>query len=199
MSRKHGFVNCRRKITEILLIRRKTPNKHTEERHLNSWRPWHTHVFSGFLAPVLTQHSLQCEWLLLTCIRGERRNLTEKESLPQLGIEPAIFRPWVRYATNWATRPVDISFILYIVYYVTWNFSCPYFDPFSHNLDTQRPSRKRLDENIVGKGENAGYQHFLLFPQWFLSRQRILIFLYDSWNFCLQNHSVLKGIRFVVW
>ena len=22
-------------------------------------------------------------------------------------------------------------------------------------------------ENIVGKGENAGYQHFLLFPQWF--------------------------------
>ena len=23
-------------------------------------------------------------------------------------------------------------------------------------------------ENIVGKGENAGYQHFFLFPQWFL-------------------------------
>ena len=23
-------------------------------------------------------------------------------------------------------------------------------------------------ENIVGKGENAGYQHFLLFPQYFL-------------------------------
>ena len=23
------------------------------------------------------------------------------------------------------------------------------------------------DENIVGKGENAGYQHFLLFPQCF--------------------------------
>ena len=22
-------------------------------------------------------------------------------------------------------------------------------------------------ENIVGKGENAGNQHFLLFPQWF--------------------------------
>ena len=22
-------------------------------------------------------------------------------------------------------------------------------------------------DNIVGKGENAGYQHFLLFPQWF--------------------------------
>ena len=24
-----------------------------------------------------------------------------------------------------------------------------------------------LVENIVGKGENAGYQHFLLFPQYF--------------------------------
>ena len=24
-------------------------------------------------------------------------------------------------------------------------------------------------ENIVGKGENAGYQHFLLFPQCFLN------------------------------
>ena len=25
----------------------------------------------------------------------------------------------------------------------------------------------RRAENIVGKGENAGDQHFLLFPQWF--------------------------------
>ena len=23
------------------------------------------------------------------------------------------------------------------------------------------------EENIVGKGENAGYEHFLLFPQYF--------------------------------
>ena len=27
---------------------------------------------------------------------------------------------------------------------------------------------KATFENIVGKGENAGYQHFLLFPQCFL-------------------------------
>ena len=26
-----------------------------------------------------------------------------------------------------------------------------------------------FDKNIVGKGENAGYQHFLLFPQCFQS------------------------------
>ena len=30
---------------------------------------------------------------------------------------------------------------------------------------------KKLFENIVGKGENAGYQHFLLFPQCFLPNQ----------------------------
>ena len=29
-------------------------------------------------------------------------------------------------------------------------------------------------ENIVGKGENAGYQHFLLFSQCFPSNQRII-------------------------
>ena len=32
-------------------------------------------------------------------------------------------------------------------------------------------------ENIVGKGENAGYQHFLLFPQCF-QKLSILVFLY---------------------
>ena len=30
------------------------------------------------------------------------------------------------------------------------------------------PLHKKDFENIVGKGENAGYQHFLLFPQCFL-------------------------------
>ena len=29
--------------------------------------------------------------------------------------------------------------------------------------------QKKLSENIVGKGEIAGYKHFLLFPQSFLS------------------------------
>ena len=31
------------------------------------------------------------------------------------------------------------------------------------------PTFKTPSENIVGKGENAGNQHFLLFPQCFLS------------------------------
>ena len=32
--------------------------------------------------------------------------------------------------------------------------------------------KKKAFENIVGKGENAGNQHFLLFPQLFLPYQR---------------------------
>ena len=40
-----------------------------------------------------------------------------------------------------------------------------------HNPDL--PALKKNDfENIVGKGENAGHQHFLLFPQCFLPYQR---------------------------
>ena len=31
-------------------------------------------------------------------------------------------------------------------------------------------------ENIVGKGENAGYQHFLLFPQCFLQFSSTWVF-----------------------
>ena len=37
-------------------------------------------------------------------------------------------------------------------------------------------------ENIVGKGENAGYQHFLLFPQ------------------CFQKASLLRSLKVgIVW
>ena len=46
------------------------------------------------------------------------------------------------------------------------------FNPLPHSPDFQRPPRKKPFENIVGKGENAGNQHFLLFPQCFLSYQR---------------------------
>ena len=35
-------------------------------------------------------------------------------------------------------------------------------------LASNNPERKRF-KNIVGKGENAGYQHFLLFLQCFLT------------------------------
>ena len=40
----------------------------------------------------------------------------------------------------------------------------------AHNISNQAEKLKFVlgrVENIVGKGENAGYQHFLLFPQCF--------------------------------
>ena len=37
--------------------------------------------------------------------------------------------------------------------------------------------KKKALENTVGKGENAGNQHFLLFPQCFLLNQREIVSL----------------------
>ena len=47
-------------------------------------------------------------------------------------------------------------------------------------------------ENFVGKGENAGNQHFLLFPQCFVTFQRLINrFILDIMNFlvckCFQH------------
>ena len=44
---------------------------------------------------------------------------------------------------------------------------------------------KKAFENIVGKGENAGNRHFLLFPQWFL--------LYQGKKTCLQTSDLLSA------
>ena len=46
------------------------------------------------------------------------------------------------------------------------------FNSWPHNPDFLTTLRKKTFENIVGKGENAGNQHFLLFPQCFLPIQR---------------------------
>ena len=59
---------------------------------------------------------------------------------------------------------------------------------------------KRPFQNIVGKGENAGNQHFPLFPQFFstLSRTEIIIFV----TFILSFANALnldKVTFFVVW
>ena len=43
-----------------------------------------------------------------------------------------------------------------------------------HNPDFDDPKKKAL-KNIVGKGENAGNQHFLFFPQCFLLYQGVLV------------------------
>ena len=41
-------------------------------------------------------------------------------------------------------------------------------NPLPHNYDFFTTLNERPFENIVRKGENAGNQHFLLFPQCFL-------------------------------
>ena len=43
---------------------------------------------------------------------------------------------------------------------------------FYHTIPTFNNPRKKPFENIVGKGENAGNQYLLLFPQCFLPYQR---------------------------
>ena len=50
--------------------------------------------------------------------------------------------------------------------------------------------KKQPFENTVGKGENAGTQHFLLFPQCFLTFQRQSP-LFEPYLFCsLQMFSI---------
>ena len=45
-------------------------------------------------------------------------------------------------------------------------------------------------ENIVGKRENAGNQHFLLFPQFFLPYQREIASFEPQWKHHLQKLSI---------
>ena len=47
--------------------------------------------------------------------------------------------------------------------------NCSKFKAFADNSDVAKMVKLVFDreENIVGKGENAGCQHFLLFPQCF--------------------------------
>ena len=68
-----------------------------------------------------------------------------------------------------------------------------------HNLDFQRPSRKRLSKNTVGKGENADDQHFLLYPVFILLYQREKLFL-AKFNLSSTNAFNLVEIQnFAVW
>ena len=52
--------------------------------------------------------------------------------------------------------------------YTSLFFEAVYLNPLPHKPDFLTPLEKKALENIVGKRENAGIQHFLLFPQCFL-------------------------------
>ena len=59
--------------------------------------------------------------------------------------------------------------------------------------------KKKPFKNIVGKGVNAGNQHFLLFPQCFLPFPK-QISIFQSHSFChLQMLSISTRSNFVVW
>ena len=59
--------------------------------------------------------------------------------------------------------------------------------------------RKKPFENIVGKGENAGNKHFLLFPQCFISFSK-QISIFQSHLFCrLQMLSIWTSLKFCRW
>ena len=49
-----------------------------------------------------------------------------------------------------------------------WFILCNVLLTLYHTIPTFTNPTKEPFENIVGKGENAGDQHFLLFPQCFL-------------------------------
>ena len=56
------------------------------------------------------------------------------------------------------------------------------FISFPHNPDFLTTLKKKAFEYIVGKEENAGNQHFLVFPQCFLSfPEQILAFGSPLW------------------
>ena len=56
--------------------------------------------------------------------------------------------------------------------------------------------RKTLFENIVGKGENADNQHFLLFSQCFLPCWKQISIFEFCLICCLQVHSIWTSIKF---
>ena len=142
------------------------------------------YVFPGFLTPVLTQLFFpKPPTTFLTCFcRGERRKICRKEKSPQPGIELSTTRLWVQHAQHWATRVgLQHRLVSINVFLKDWY---PFFDKhpqqsvssciwcywftYSLTLSHTTSPRKKPFENIVGKGENAGNQHFLLFPQCFL-------------------------------
>ena len=57
-------------------------------------------------------------------------------------------------------------------------FTCPAENPVNSVIQSRLVTtlRKKAFENFVGNGENAGYQHFFLFPQYFLSSKQTSFF-----------------------
>ena len=58
---------------------------------------------------------------------------------------------------------------VFVIYEQLIHVLLPFALTLCHTITSfYQPRSKKPFKNIVGKGENAGYQHFLLFPQFFL-------------------------------
>ena len=65
-------------------------------------------------------------------------------------------------------------------------------NPSRHNPNLFMTLKKKPFENIEGNGENAGNQNFLLFPQRFLSYQKVIISLA---TFTLSSMNALNLVK----
>ena len=83
---------------------------------------------------------------------------------------------------------------------------------FPHNSRLLTSLEKKAFEKIVGKGENAGNQHFLLFPQFFTPIQKRIsvlklhlfyhlqmLSIWASRKSCLQRVNPLPDNKILVW
>ena len=62
-------------------------------------------------------------------------------------------------------------------------------------IPTYNNPEKESFENIVGKGENAGNQHFLLFPQCFLPFPKQISIFQPNLICCLQMLSIWTSLK----
>ena len=74
--------------------------------------------------------------------------------------------------------------------------SAPSLKPFTALCRLVTSLAKKPFENVVGKGENAGTQHFFLFPQRFLCYSRLTAPIQSHFNCRLLILSVWTGLKF---
>ena len=148
------------------------------------------HVFPGFLTPVLTLLFFpKPPTTFLTCFcRGERRKYAGKKSRL---IRGSNLQPPGHESDTLTAEPILFA-VANPLFIVNGSFKCIYTGIICHGdvfyyitvlkrFTTQSRLLKTLKmkpfENIVGRGENADNQHFLLFPQCFLPiPERISVF-----------------------
>ena len=68
-----------------------------------------------------------------------------------------------------------------------------------HTIPLLMTLRRKAFENIVGKGENADNEHFLLFPQYFLLYHREKSSYWKYSNCHLQMFSIWTSLKYVFW